>query len=176
MERIIDNVFPEPVFNRLISTLNRQYKNWEYDVDIGRYHISSEPLGKWLLPYLNQTIPLAKKTFNSETLLLSYGLIAMYEKKDDIIPVLPHHKDNNACTYTIDVCLQQDTPWSIWVEDKEYSLKANQAIVIYGETEEHWREEFPDKDNNKVGMLFCHYVEPGHWWTQGVRRQDYTNG
>lgn len=170
MERIIENVFSPALFNKLVSTVQRQYVNWNYDKDFGRYGQSSEPNGPWLIPYLNKTVPLVKDIFKSETLEPSYALAVNYKQVGDTIPNLPKHKDNNACTYTLDVCLYQDTPWSIWVEGKEYWLEPNQAIVIFGEDELHWREEFTDKENNNVGMLFCHYIEPGHWWHTGERR------
>ena len=122
-----------------------------------------------LLRLLNKSVDLAQNIFKSTTLKGSYSLAAVYKNDHNTIPNLPHHKDNNACTYTIDVCLFQEEPWSIWVESKEYFLKPNQAIIIYGEEEEHWREQFPNPETNIVGMLFNHYVEPDHWWNTGKR-------
>lgn len=169
MERIIDNVYPEPLFKRLVSIVQRQYNSWDYNNDFGRYSKSTEEGGAFLIPYLNKSVDLAQNIFKSTTLKGSYSLAAVYKNDYNTIPNLPHHKDNNACTYTIDVCLFQKEPWSIWVEDKEYFLKPNQAIIIYGEEEEHWREKFPNPETNIVGMLFNHYVEPDHWWNTGKR-------
>jgi hypothetical protein len=28
----------------------------------------------------------------------------------------------------------------------------------------HWREDFPNPENQKVAMIFFHFVEPDHWW------------
>jgi len=169
MERIIDNVYPEPLFNRLVGTVKRQYNTWDYNNDFGRYTISTEQGAAFLKPYLDKSIDLAKHIFKSKTLDASYSLASVYKKDFETVPNLPHHKDNNACTYTIDVCLFQDVPWGIWIEGKEYFLKPNQAIVIYGEEEEHWREKFPNPESNTVGMLFNHYIEPEHWWHTGQR-------
>jgi len=166
---ILDKVFPEPLFDRLVQTCKRQYKNAIWNEDFGRWGVTTQDQGSegsWLMPYALRLVPKAKEIFNSETLDLSYVMFAQYETEK---ANLPKHKDNNACTYTIDVCLYQNTPWAIWIEGKEYYLKPNQAIIIYGEEQEHWREEFPDPENNVVGMMFNHYVEPDHWWYTGKR-------
>ena len=79
--------------------------------------------GSWLMPYGMRILPKAKELFKAEELDISYIMFAQYETEK---ANLPKHKDNNACTYTLDVCLYYDTPWAIWVEDKEYFLKPNQ--------------------------------------------------
>lgn len=172
---ILKDVYPKNVYDRLITVAKRQVNHLTYNDSFGRYGVTygnkekNEGLhSQWLSNFINVLTPLAKEVFNSSTLEPSYSMFAEYRKVGDTIPNLPHHKDNNACTYTIDVCLYQDTPWAIWIEGKEYYLEPNQAIVIYGEDQEHWREEFPDPENNVVGMMFNHYVEPDHWWYQNV--------
>ena len=176
---IIPEVYPKPMFNRLISIARRQVELYEFNEDFGRYGCTYGDEERregyysgWIKPFMDAIVPLARETFNSETLKASYSMFAEYRKVGDVIPNLPHHKDTNACTYTIDVCLYQDTePWAIWIEGKEYYLEPNQAIVIYGEEQEHWREEFPDPENNVVGMMFNHYVEPDHWWNKGITHE-----
>ena len=166
---ILDNVFPKPLFDRLVSVCKRRYKQAIWNEDFGRWGVSTEDEtadGTWLKPYATRLLPKAKEIFKSPELDISYIMFAQYETEK---ANLPKHKDNNACTYTLDVCLYYDTPWAIWVEGKEYWLKPNQALVFYGEDQLHWREEFPVPENNKVGMLFNHYIEPDHWWYTGQR-------
>ena len=172
---ILDNVYPENEFSRLIQQAQRQVNNIDYNTDFGRFGITygdnerkESVHSNWIRHYKNLLVPLAREVFDSPELNASYSMFAEYRKVDDIIPNLPKHKDDNACTYTIDVCLYYDTNWAIWIEGKEYYLEPNQAIVIYGEEQEHWRNEFPDPENNKVGMMFNHYVEPDHWWNDPV--------
>lgn len=168
---ILDKVYPENDFNRLIQQAQRQVNNLNYNADFGRFGITyggndrkEGVYSNWIRHYRNLIVPLAREVFDSPELDASYSMFAEYRKVNDTIPNLPKHKDDNACTYTIDVCLYYDTNWAIWIEGKEYYLEPNQAIVIYGEEQEHWRNEFPDPDNNRVGMMFNHYVEPDHWW------------
>lgn len=77
---------------------------------------------------------------------------------------LPRHVDDNACTYTIDLCLSHKTQWPIYVEGQEMHLEQNQAVCYYGEDQYHWREKFPDPANNQVQMIFFHFAEPEHWY------------
>ena len=166
---IIDNLFPQPLFDRLVKTCKRRYKDSIWNDEFGRWGITTEDAsvdGSWLMPYAMRILPKAKEIFKAEELDISYIMFAQYETEK---ANLPKHKDNNACTYTLDVCLYYDTPWAIWIEDKEYFLEPNQALAFYGEDQLHWRNEFPDPENNVVGMMFNHYVEPEHWWHTGQR-------
>jgi hypothetical protein len=90
-------------------------------------------------------------------------LFAHYEGQNPS-PSLYKHKDDNACTYTLDMCVYQNEPWDLWVEDKNYCLYPNQALAYYGNDQMHWREEFPNPENNHVAMVFFHFAEPDHWW------------
>lgn len=147
-------------FKRLQRICRNSYKNFPYTEEFGRYYINDKEF-KPLTSYLEHLVPIARDKFNSETLEASYAIFAHYEGKE---AKLPKHKDNNACTYTIDLCLYQNTPWGLWVEDKEYMLQENEALAFYGEDQEHWREDFTDPENNVVGQVFFHFVEPDHWF------------
>jgi hypothetical protein len=76
---------------------------------------------------------------------------------------LEKHKDVAACTYSLDLCVYQITPWDLYVEGVPYTLQENQALLYYGEAQRHWREDFPNPKNNIVCNVFFFYVEPNHW-------------
>lgn len=136
------------------------YKALEFDDWFSRYTLHSS-VNKKLDSVFNDLVPIARKTFNSKTLLPTYALFSHYEGKN---ARLHKHIDDNACTYTIDLCLYQKTPWGLWVENKEYILEENQALAYYGNDQLHWRQQFPDKENNHVAMIFFHFAEPDHWY------------
>jgi hypothetical protein len=119
-------------------------------------------------------VPAARELFESKTLVPTYALFAHYQGPE---AKLPRHKDSNACTYTIDLCLEQGEPWAIWVIDQPYTLLEGQALVFYGTAQEHWRNAFPNPATNHVSMIFYHFVEPDHWWcTRGreyIRHVDH---
>lgn len=105
----------------------------------------------------------AKKLFNSETLLPTYAVFSEYSGEQ---AYLDRHLDAGPCTYTIDLMIYQKTPWSIFVEDTEYFLDENEALIFYPNEQYHWRGDFPDSENNKVAIILFSYVEPDHlWWT-----------
>lgn len=160
---LIDQVYEDVVFDTLVSVSKSVIKTSGWDDDFGRYGIATPdgPKGSFLIPYHERLVPLARDIFKSDTLLPTYALLVHYESdKADLLK----HKDSNACTYTIDICLYQNTPWPLWIEGKPYTLEENQAVGFYGEEQLHWREQFPNPETNEVGMLFLHFVEPDHWW------------
>jgi hypothetical protein len=93
--------------------------------------------------------------------LPTYSFFAHYEGE---LANLSKHKDNNACTYTIDMCLYQKEEWPLWVEGKSYILQPHDALAYYGEDHEHWRNNFPNPEYNYVAMIFFHFAEPDHWY------------
>jgi hypothetical protein len=138
-----------------------------FEPGMGR-HLLSDSNCPALAESMNRLVPAARALFESETLVPTYALFARYQGLE---ANLPRHKDSNACTYTIDLCLEQQTPWDIWVIDQPYTLLEGQSLAFYGTVQEHWRGPFPDPATNHVSMVFYHFVEPDHWWC--TRGRDY---
>jgi hypothetical protein len=156
--KIIDNVLSDLEFKTLESYfINKEKTKDTYDNFFGRYLIS-DPI---LSDYSEKILPIAREFFEDDTLLTSYSLFSHYSGEN---PKLRAHVDDNACTYTIDLCLYQKDPWDLWVEGRPYTLFPNQALAYYGNDNIHWRKEFPNKDSNFVAMIFFHFVKPDHWW------------
>jgi len=174
---IVDNLF-EPHYYEYISEALKSVIVQEnsYDEGFGRYCLSDtrNPL---LREAFTRSVWKARRVFNSHSLLPSYAFFAQYQKNGNAIPNLFHHKDDNACTYTLDMCLYQNRPWDLFVEGKSYTLMPNQALAYYGNEQEHWREAIPDPENQIVGMVFFHFVEPDHWfYTKGPDYIDVIRG
>ena len=158
---IINNILSDEDYKTVIeSVLNP--KSFEYQEGFSRY-IASDYYLSILKEISNKLIPIAKDIFDSKTLMPTYSLFAHYEGQDPE-PSLYKHKDNNACTYTIDMCVYQNEPWDLWVENKNYCLYPNQALAYYGNDQFHWREQFPNPKTNHVAMIFFHFAEPDHWY------------
>jgi hypothetical protein len=158
---VVKGVLPMEKLSQLTSSIGSP-KGLEFQKSFSRYIASDKSLS-----ILSETAdfltPLARKLFSSETLMPTYTLFAHYEG-DSPAPSLYKHKDDNACTYTIDLCLYQTETWDLWVEDKPYTLHPNEALAYYGNDQLHWREEFPNPGNQVVAMIFFHFAEPTHWW------------
>ena len=162
---IVSDVLEPTRFAEVVETVtNYPLDELSYDRGFGRFMLKP---GSSTLPddLLKECQQKARDIFDSQTLLPTY---ACYVKYKGARANLLRHKDSNACTYTIDLCLTQMVEWPLYVEDKEYILQPNQALCFYGEDQLHWRGPFPEKDSNIVDMLFLHYAEPDHWYfTQG---------
>ena len=156
---VIKNVLSKTQTNSIRQSVS-DHNTLEFEDWFSRY-ISHSSTNKNLNDVFEELVPLARKTFNSKTLLPTYAFFAHYEGKN---ARLHKHRDDNACTYTLDLCLYQKTPWGLWVDNKEYVLQENEALAYYGNDQLHWRQSFPDKENNHVAMIFFHFAEPDHWY------------
>lgn len=156
--RIIKDLFSQPEYERLRDYLmSYEKKESLYDVYFGRYCFH-DPL---IDEYAKKITPYARKVFGSDTLVPSYSLFAHYEgEKANLFK----HVDDNACTYTLDMCVYQNQPWDLWVDDKPYELHPNEALAYYGNDQMHWRESFPNPNSQHVAMIFFHFIEPDHWY------------
>jgi len=158
---VLDNLLSTDDYKKLLTYLENP-KSFGFDPGFSRYCVG-EPELPFLSELANKLTDTARKVFQSDKLVPSYALFAHYEGQDPL-PSLYKHKDDNACTYTLDMCVYQNEPWDLWVEDKNYCLYPNQALAYYGNDQMHWREEFPNPETNNVAMIFFHFVEPDHWW------------
>jgi hypothetical protein len=156
----IDQVFSNDEYQLLKKDCKSIAKKIYYDNGFGRY-ATNDINHPFLKESIDKLVPLARQIFKSDTLLPSYAMFAHYEGPK---ANLQKHRDDNACTYTIDMCVYQNYLWDLWVENKPYTLQENQALAYYGNDQIHWRERFPKPDNQHVAMIFFHFVEPDHWY------------
>jgi hypothetical protein len=153
---IVDSVFTEDERHSLLDTCDYLYKfRGSYDSAFGRITSGDDRL----LPYLHSSTYVARDVFGIDCLLPTYALWSKYDVPQSN---LHKHKDDNACTYTLDYCLRQREPWDIYVEGVPYTLQEDQALAFMGEDQEHWRPDF--SKGNVVEMIFFHFVTPDHWF------------
>jgi len=117
----------------------------------------------FLVDYARRILPRAREVFGRDTIVPSYSLCFRYEGTQ---AHLERHKDDHANSYTIGCCVEQRTPWPLWIEGEPYTLRENEAIAFHGTEQEHWRQAFPDPETNVVTMAFFNFVEPDHWFVQ----------
>jgi hypothetical protein len=158
---LVKDFLSKDVFDSSVDELNNYtLDELTYDRGFGRFMLK-DVKDKMPNKLLEHCMPKAKEIFNSETLVPTY---ACYVRYKGARANLVQHRDSNACTYTLDLCLTANADWPLVVEDVEYILKPNEALCFYGEDQLHWRVPFPDKENTVIDMIFLHYVEPSHWF------------
>jgi hypothetical protein len=176
---LIKNVFSETDFKVLQEYATNLYQRDKttFDKGFGRHQwaLWGNSTPEYLLPlkyFHNKLLPTAKKEFGSETLKPSWCLLSIYEGTE---ARLWKHKDDNACTYHINLTVFAKTPWDFYVEGEKFTPVENEAVISYGNDQEHWREEFPDPENNIVCNAFFFYCEPEHWYFTEGPQYLYTN-
>ena len=106
------------------------------------------------LPYFKhihkQLEDVASEIFG-EPVKASYNYLSLYNENG----VCPFHIDKPQCKYTIDYCIDQDQTWDIWVDDKNYTLKPNDALCYSGTDSPHFREKIKGK---YCWLVFFHFV------------------
>ncbi len=114
-----------------------------------------------LLKLLEDFTLVARKWFDKEDIVPTYAIFADYVGEQ---ANLDEHYDVGPCTYTIDICLYEKTTWPLIIEGKEYIFHENDAVVFLANDQMHCKSAFPDPENNKVGIVLLHYVDPLHPW------------
>ena len=162
---IVNSLFDQIYFKALQKYALNLWANSsgsEYSDGFGRYQWANTEV---LNEGSSLILPMARELFKSNTLKPSWNMLVIYEGSK---ARLWKHKDDNACTYTVDYCLFQKDPWDLWVDNKPYTLHENDALFMYGNDQEHWREDFPNPHTNLVAYTFYFFCEPDHWYfTQG---------
>jgi len=163
---VYENLFEDTYFNSLKDYLfDLKLKNrraFQFDENFGRltYHTDFAPPDCLFKASLSRLVPLAKEIFKDDTIEASYGIFSVYKGYK---ARLYEHIDDNACTYTIDLSVGHIDPWPLVVEDKEFTVEPNNAIIYYGEDQYHWRPDFPNPKTNEVSVIFYHFVGADHW-------------
>ena len=80
-----------------------------------------------LIPVVSRLLGFPVKT--------TYSLIVMYGRHG----VLPPHVDREPCQYTVDLCVSQNDHWPLYIDDREFLLGENEAVLYTGTTSNHYR-------------------------------------
>jgi len=105
----------------------------------------------------------AKENFGDDT-VVSYWKWCRYSPRYGI-PNIPPHIDLNACTYTIDLQLDGNVEWEIYVEGTPYVMQNGDALLYLGSDQMHWRPKYPNNEyKSYLEMCFLHFVHPNHWY------------
>lgn len=89
----------------------------------------------------------------------SYCFLSMYGSDG----VCPLHVDRPSCQFTIDLQVNSDGTWPIYIEDTPYVLENGKAIFYSGTGQEHYRKPMGiDATCTYMDLAFFHFV-PTTW-------------
>jgi|688.fasta_scaffold156265_4 hypothetical protein len=140
------DVFDSTVFSRIQEFVLDHIKhsdNLKYASSYGRYWNLIE-FPKDIEDILVST---AQSEFNKDLDIL-YTQCVKYQIKDGVAPALVAHTDNLFCTHTMNLIIDTNIDWPLIVQDVEFPSKPNSAVFLKGDTESHWRPEYPSKDED----------------------------
>tara|TARA_A100001037_G_scaffold296506_1_gene317095 strand:- start:79 stop:1272 length:1194 start_codon:yes stop_codon:yes gene_type:complete len=161
-EKLTENnylIVPNFISTERADALASDFKDYANKFDIKNDPQVEKCVGKY--DYISFVELLCEKNVQvsqlvGETVLPTYTYARIYEKG----AVLTPHVDKEECEISLTVNLECDIPWSIWIqtpkgEKKEVELNPGDAMIYFGMTAPHWREEFA---GNICTQVFMHYV------------------
>lgn len=160
---LVKSFFPDEMFEdvkRQIDKTSMGKKNGTYHPMMGRWAtgISMSPEVE------DYVLNRVRKIFNDESLVQAYHYAVIYQIKDDCIPNLWEHYDQNGSQFSVNITIENTANWSLVVEGKEYKQSPNEAIVFCGQQHAHARKPYPTRDKTmRTTQLFMHYSSPNHW-------------
>lgn len=119
------------------------------DLEFNRHTIHNDPtlvgVHEYLEPWLTDHLGVKVKK--------SYAFLSIYRDNG----ICPRHTDRPQCKYTIDVCISQLRPWTIYVDDMPYLLQENDAIIYSGTGSPHYRQRL--QAGNHCYLVFFHFTD-----------------
>lgn len=160
--KLIEGILPPDVFDSVKQYAHSIDKTAiAYDKNLGRVLFNGGPLVDQI--HRQTLLPIVREAFNSPTLIPSWHFgIWYFYKPGSKGPKLSKHKDDGPCTYSVNLCVYQQTPWDIYVDGQRYELNENSGLIFNGEAQEHWRDVFPNSPINEVCNIVFFYAEPEH--------------
>jgi len=97
----------------------------------------------------------------------AYNYLVKYQIKDECIPHLWEHVDQNGSHLSVNMTIGKSTDWKLIVERKTFELQENSAVIFLGQQHDHARPAYPSKNpEDYVIQLFLEYATPDHWIIQ----------
>lgn len=155
---IINDIFSKQELIKINQCINNSLEKEEINYYFGRMNKGFE-LDQDIINKINK-IP--SDNGYSDLILIHYGY-SIYSKLYGL-PKLPPHIDQQACEFTIDFQLESNIDWSVIVENNEFYLKDNSALIFSGENQLHWRPKINFNDKNYLKMIFFHFSKKDHWF------------
>ncbi len=138
--------------NRIDVMLKHKDQFLTYDHQTFFRYAAHNP--NFLVKVHKELMPFAEEAFKTK-LKRSYCYLSLYQNGEGRCP---KHKDRPQGRYTIDVCLRQKEPWGLYVNDQEYILQVNEAVLYSGLEHPHYRKEMAP--GNDCYLAFFHFVDP----------------
>lgn len=150
--QVLKNVIPEAELTDLRAYINKILNIPDLLIwcdGFNRYQLFNSPylevLHKKMLPFAETQL--------QKKLKPTYAFLSLYKEKGYCRP----HVDDNKCEWTLDVCINQDQVWPLFIENKPFLLEENHGLIYSGTDQVHWRRRI--HENGFCHLIFFHFEE-----------------
>lgn len=172
---LLNQLFSDSVFSKIkdiVTSVKNEKKYFEdNELFFRKYIIDHEGLQN-----IHQKISHLVSGIIEEKFVPSYNFVSIYGLGLGECPV---HIDRPQCQLTVDVCVNQNEPWPLYVDHRfkyltyeevfknaddikqnsvEYLLNPGQALLYSGTHHPHWRNKI--QKENYCDMIFFHFIKP----------------
>jgi hypothetical protein len=157
--------FPEDVLRtlrQLTQVLRGRYSSEPlHALNCNRWQEHNNPMLRTL--HRRQSLIETAAAFFGEPVMPSYVFLSMYSSQG----VCPPHRDRPQCQYTVNLCIRQDKPWPIYIENagdgsfEEVILGEGDAVMFSGTEQTHYRKPMPENGGTYCDVAHFHLVPVG---------------
>lgn len=150
---IIKNALPKHLIEEIYKSVKNAPKDSEHVVEVlghTAYFIDFSN------GFKNEILKIIQPHFDFE-LEVTELQFARYHHQSGYVPKLfPHFDGFKEHRITFDIQLDSNIDWPIIIENKEYLLKNNDALIFSGTDQIHWRSNYKLSKNDYTDMFFVH--------------------
>lgn len=167
----IESLFDSETFNELkgfamtfVNSNDMNYDGTNYNRYFKSIHLPEE--------LRNKVLSEIKNKLSNDSLDIVYIQLVKYQIVDNKIPNIPLHKDKYPSEFFIDINLDTTLDnWGIIVEGTFYLDKPNDAVVLWGRDDLHFRPTYPSESENDYSiMLLINLANEGNIHLEKMKR------
>lgn len=157
---IINNLFtPEEVIELKAILADKSKRNTEF---------YDKMTHRWMYGCLEMTDifskklePIVREVFKDDTAVSAFAFHCVYDSPKSYLTT---HVDKHACEYNVSYVISQKEPWAFNINDEPYYCEENAGVFYSGTRDMHGRPPLSETSNDKVEMIFFHFVPKDHWY------------
>ena len=157
---IINNIFNDEELAELRQLLDNSdnYNSKFYDDNTKRWMISSHEVTKIFGGKLEDHV---QEVFGDPSIEIAFAFYCIYDTPDSY---LPEHRDRHACDYNVSYTVSQENPWAFNINGEDIYGDENSGIFYSGTKDYHSRDKLGPTGNDRVEMIFFHFIPREHWY------------
>lgn len=152
--KIIKDIFSEEQIDKIYNIINNTSEKNTRLQSWASHKVWDVTLGEEIESRINEVV---KENLGSHLELRKDYSFARYSPKFGYkAKLFPHYDTRPHQRVTFDIQLRASEPWGLVVENEDYLLEDNEALVFAGTQQIHWRANKEIAADAEIDMIFCH--------------------